>query len=758
MAHLLSNNNLLSDLSLFFLPDDESEPLQERVNNAHLLSPKQEDLSQTITPTVDHPREYQIADIKQEEFSQTLPAETDLDHVREFFDYSLPPHLLHNDHSTSTSTRPPARFDLHLDDHLRLKRVVYLPSLVTDLEAIADQALADYMSVQPLPPTLEAGTWFPNRIERQHALTVSPHDKLVNEKSVEEVYLQTLARHCGIVASTLEFQLPVWSPAYLEWTTNHRSDENYAIADGFLKLVAEPTPLPDDPCRPLPVAYSKLREDFPVLGVWEFKSLKVGAREVFEVIREFARKAIFPWVGCNAGELCASQHSPDSVGPLKTWSKLGPDAKSPVSQGAISHPQSPPVLPEPSRAFDATEITRGVHMLQQGFAESVKHDTTFGCLNAGRYEMYWRRDRATSTIYITDIIETDSPGRARVLTGLFIAIIRDAMDRSAQLRRSLHPPTWRKINPYDNLHIIHVLSPEDMLAEAITRPWLKLVAQDKKSPPPSFCPNSLYLRISAASVEGPHNAPNSNSIFHIIIPSQRHVSRGVLKISDEIFRGIEGRFSSSVIVKTANHDRIIKRMMHEYEVYVGLATAGVACIPDVVGLFSYTNSESNQRIELNYLALILEDVGIKSLAEIWEEEGNISRGLMGECLQALNQIHAAGYLYGSEFSLHHIIVREKGLERSDRFLVSFISLGDAFRVTEQWCKRMEVQRLLRYLRNPRKREAWSNGLEFLRNVGRNALEDRYAAEEDVQRECASDDGDVKARPVQIARGVPPRTL
>ncbi|KAF8055010.1 hypothetical protein FPV67DRAFT_1660521 [Lyophyllum atratum] len=648
--------------------------------------------------------------IKQEEFSQPAPLETDLDRVREFFEYSLPSFVPHKDHSSSRTTRPPARFDRHLEDHLILKRVIYKPSLVTSLETIADQALMDYTSIRPLPSTLDKRFYFPRRTKRNEALRRSEHSKLLNEKSIEEVYLHTMASHCGVVASTLEFHLPGWYDSYFKWTTQHRSDENYAIADGILELVAAPVAIPGkEPPPPLPEVYSQIIEDFPVLGVWEFKSLVAGSIEVFEAILGFARKEEFAWVGCDAGslDLCTLQHSTDAHAPLTTWSPLGPDASPsawPEPEGALCPPHDEPSLPEPLHKIKNFHLTHGIHIVQQTFAEMVKHDTTFGCLNAGKYEMYFRRDRGQNAMYITDIIRTNAPGRAKVLTGLFIAAIRDAKDRSAKLRHGLHLKTWCKINPYENLHMINFLPPEAIIAEVRARPFLVLLAQDKKDQPASFLPNSPYSRISSPDVgRAADKTAFSDSSISITIPAQQHTSTGVLKISGRHFCEIPGRFSPFVVVKNTNHPLIARMIEYEHKVYLDLAADGVTCIPEVIGLFRRARSDDTPHInKLPYTALVLEHVGTKSLADVWEEKRKIPQGLSLQAQVGLKRIHAADYCYGSEFSLHDIIVRDEGLEREAHSRVSFVSFGKASRITEEWQKRAELEALVKCLENPRK--------------------------------------------------------
>ena len=70
----------------------------------------------------------------------------------------------------------------------------------------------------------------------------------------------------------------------------------------------------------------------------------------------------------------------------------------------------------------------------------VRRDATFLVLNAGSYEIIFYRNRAERTLYLGFIDTATTPSRAsepgyfQVHIGLYIASIRDAIDRATQMR------------------------------------------------------------------------------------------------------------------------------------------------------------------------------------------------------------------------------------------------------------------------------------------------------------------------------------
>jgi hypothetical protein len=81
----------------------------------------------------------------------------------------------------------------------------------------------------------------------------------------------------------------------------------------------------------------------------------------------------------------------------------------------------------------------------QAWTEAVNEDATFVVINSGTYEIIGIRHRAKQTLYITGVITTTAStcNYGKLHTGLFIAAIRDARERSLRLRiSSPHPDSW----------------------------------------------------------------------------------------------------------------------------------------------------------------------------------------------------------------------------------------------------------------------------------------------------------------------------
>jgi hypothetical protein len=72
----------------------------------------------------------------------------------------------------------------------------------------------------------------------------------------------------------------------------------------------------------------------------------------------------------------------------------------------------------------------------------VNDDVTYIVINAGNFEIIGKRERATQTLYISNVIEVAECDYGKLHTGLYIAAIRDARDRAAQLRSNPLPRSW----------------------------------------------------------------------------------------------------------------------------------------------------------------------------------------------------------------------------------------------------------------------------------------------------------------------------
>jgi hypothetical protein len=278
--------------------------------------------------------------------------------VKEFFQYRPKPFEKAANHTKSAQTRAPASFDQHLEAQLRLCRVIYLPTITEDLQNIADNALACASHMDALP-SIQSGD-FPTDKLRQKESKAAPYGRIVGEPQIKIIYEETTSKFCTIVASTLQFQLPRWSSGHLEWSI--QTTKTSGIADGFLRLNqwavdADIPSLPDD--------FKNVAEDFPTIGIWEFKNLIAGSERVFEAIVQQSSYEKFDWEGCEHGVQCPVVHPGQNGGPLVTGWKKGFDAEPPICQSTHSRDRvTPPPLSFIKPLTDA-EIRRARHMTQQ---------------------------------------------------------------------------------------------------------------------------------------------------------------------------------------------------------------------------------------------------------------------------------------------------------------------------------------------------------------------------------------------------------
>ncbi|KAG6892779.1 hypothetical protein C0992_012578, partial [Termitomyces sp. T32_za158] len=210
--------------------------------------------------------------------------------LKDFFDSSLPTMIEASSHVDSSDTRKPAFFDKHLHERLVLDKVVYQPNLANGLQSIALDALGSYLKRYTDLNLPEANDPFPNPQRRDDALNQSEIKHCVNEAAIQRVYSVTTAKHCTVVAATLEFQLSSWddSDDYLRWNIDPQKGHTQAVADGFLQLLPESSTISD--------LYRRARNNFPRgIGIWEFKSLKAGAEDVFIAILAHTLLPEFSW-------------------------------------------------------------------------------------------------------------------------------------------------------------------------------------------------------------------------------------------------------------------------------------------------------------------------------------------------------------------------------------------------------------------------------------------------------------------------------
>ena len=79
----------------------------------------------------------------------------------------------------------------------------------------------------------------------------------------------------------------------------------------------------------------------------------------------------------------------------------------------------------------ATDISIKINVLQ-AWAQAVRHDSTLIILHSGNHEFVGIRHRKTQTLYLSkmiDVVNDNSPAYGKLHVGIYIAALRDAIDR-----------------------------------------------------------------------------------------------------------------------------------------------------------------------------------------------------------------------------------------------------------------------------------------------------------------------------------------
>ena len=215
--------------------------------------------------------------------------------------------------SASQASRKPSFYDKHLADHVVLKHVKLMDSLVHDIASNVDNILDTVRRNEDiLPPYAEEMS--AKQLFKSH---MSQKTEMVNELSVTELYKVTTAAYCIPAASLLAFYplLKTWT-SVLFWTMAS-TNRHFATTDGALqflnpsKHVANQRAMQyncelwDSLGEEMGALLRDIMEKFKDLAIWEIKSLTVGDDQVMQGIkREAHTDILFPWDRCKGAMDC----------------------------------------------------------------------------------------------------------------------------------------------------------------------------------------------------------------------------------------------------------------------------------------------------------------------------------------------------------------------------------------------------------------------------------------------------------------------
>ncbi|RDB15953.1 hypothetical protein Hypma_003552 [Hypsizygus marmoreus] len=660
----------------FVIPDDFDAYSQGSQNSHSNLEAFSQESADPLSEESQRSRS-----IKQEPFSQEIPpnhAREEIDEARamveEFFQYRRPKLKTPatGGATSSKSTRAPAIFDRHLHEDLILHHVVHVPGIVSDLVKIADDALNAHDNLPGI--NLEGSTPFPTARRLKDAVSNAPTKDIFCEHDVQECYRAITGTHCSVVAATLEAKLSTWSQSFLKWTISDIGKSPKAIPDGFLNIVSVDD---DGNYLGLSANLQEVADVTRVIAVWEFKNIETLDLDAWHgLTEEFADCARFPWEGCEHGTLCTFKHL-NYVG--TTGHPMGFDAENPpcqcirdarITSGNSRKAGPTPPLPD---ILQFPQVIRWV--LQQAWSEAVHYDTTFLTIHGGNQERIGIRDRENQTLYLSDVIPVDGCNYAKIQTGLYIAALRDAADRSLQMKMKGRPPSWTRLFGLEAI-TSHLSGKEGeelfdgLVEEALHRDWL-IITPLGEQPHIPFYKDSLYKRFAVAAVTKP--GPETFFRIHVLTSFGNRISRGVLQvIGTQLQR--KKTHKHTIIVKNALGDDAVAILEREHQVYLSLHEAGVQGIPKILGYFQFANTEKKWDPPA-YAALVMEDMG-RSVHDFEDELGNpfLSPHQLEKFEKILHSIHATGHTHGN-LTKQSLMIRGA----SDSLDVSIIGFGDAHR-------------------------------------------------------------------------------
>lgn len=221
--------------------------------------------------------------------------------------------------TSSKATKPPTWFDLHLHEDLRLKRTALLPDFAAQLSQFLDAYLDRKNAVYA---TKLEGSLFPSTRDKARSNFKFTH---LESNVVSGVATQTLTG-CGIVASTLLFDLPSWSRVLTSSDRAFRVTQPVARADTFVF----PNLAPEHGHNKSLVAADKADVDLLFdcglqnFLLYEFKNLDAGHLETMKHVLN--HNGDFVWLTCSGPNHCKhTEHSGANL--TVTGHEVGPDAR-----------------------------------------------------------------------------------------------------------------------------------------------------------------------------------------------------------------------------------------------------------------------------------------------------------------------------------------------------------------------------------------------------------------------------------------------
>ncbi|KAJ6606932.1 hypothetical protein B0H10DRAFT_577049 [Mycena sp. CBHHK59/15] len=408
-----------------------------------------------------------------------------------------PPRL---EEDPSYSSDPPTSlsfYDKHVDDRLRLERVVAVPSLVHSLSSVIDDVIQLKADESFEYPRTTKGDDIVHPTRRAYICSVNPFSTATE---VAKFYEESTAAFCHPVASAFLVDPFAWLSFFIFNDGNYRLKYgtkmgNFSpfLREGFsldVRHVGEKITVFKEQFQAYDADTQRtltgLVHQFPSLGTWQFYCPSPDAETLLRDMGRVASSSSFtprlcgpvgfpskpssrtrpldatntPW---NIPPANASS-APNPVGSENPWTI--PPRRSERLKGvhapveASSEPKERPLRRQrllPTGAVNGILSSKkrrpcsgkAHHFLtddfiQHGWNQSVRDDTTLIVFSNGNYERIGVRHRATQTLYLSDLIdvtECKDPAYGKLHIGLYMSAFRDAVDRWTQLQDMEESPT-----------------------------------------------------------------------------------------------------------------------------------------------------------------------------------------------------------------------------------------------------------------------------------------------------------------------------
>ncbi|KAF8344566.1 hypothetical protein F5887DRAFT_1203828 [Amanita rubescens] len=567
--------------------------------------------------------------------------------------FRLRPPLYQKPKKGSDSTRKPALYDKHLSDALLLRKVVFSPNLPETLGIAAKDALEN----ANLPPSGHGADWI-SASEVQGNIRGASRNKSHAEPTVGAAYNHNVFNNIVCIASILQFPSSSWDvqfldlqlsdSAHIDADSNQGKRNNYAIADAILRvdLDQHEPGLPSQILEDMKITANYFKRIIP----FEFKSLPSGSYHTMLGILGHTLMDVFPWEGCSS-DYCAYEHGPKAGRKPITGDPLGFDAVVSGADLTISDWDG-----ETREAFEgmndkenAKHTAHGRDMLQQIWAEMVKCDATYSVLHAGNYELLFFRNRQTQTLYISDVIEphnigqgtSSGPGYYQIHVGLYISAIRDATNRTRQLKdfgddRLKLPDTWTR--PYDlNVGKFKPAPTSKLPFHDIVCKYMELCLAPAKKGNTIYKSNRPYRRIRS-----PFQAKEKFFFLETSDDTDSNELIGTLSIGQHTYQ------SWPVVIKVANGQKDTQQLLKEYRNHVHLSALPEQAVmfQKTYGLFTLRCDDEDESYanvigKAAHAILLLEYVGkpVKRLKHLTPNQ-------QSSIQKTLKLIHRKRLLYG----------------------------------------------------------------------------------------------------------------